>query len=242
MSKLKLLNNTISDNLIISINGNSFYLKKGDTAFIDVSQGLNFVKISLDKKHKVSVKWLNIFLSIAESSDARNIIYYDYTFEMMIQGDNCELMLFENNYRLSDSTKLKSIYADSTNCDLSDRKYIISSNGKNPKTKHTLLQIFLLSGIPWIIAGTIYSFFDFEVGVAIAIIILFFVATIPSIKSIKSFNKSLINGDDLLKTNIKERGELDVLEDVANKIIKDNETKGIVKILSRLFKKWINSI
>lgn len=242
MSKLKLLNNTISDNLIISINGNNFYLKKGDATIIDVIQGVNSVKISLDRKHKVSVKWLNIFLSIADSSDARNIIYYDYTFNIMIQDDNCELMLNENNYRLSDSTKLKSIYADSTNCDVRDGKYIIAGNGTNPKTKHTLLQIFLLSGIPWIIAGTIYSFFDFEVGVVIAIIILFFVATIPSLKSIKSFNKSLMHGDDLLKTNIKERGELDILEDVANKIIKDKETKGIAKILSRLFKKWVNSI
>lgn len=50
MSKLKIVNNTISDNLIIVINEKVIYIKKGDFAVIDVFQSELSIKASIDKK------------------------------------------------------------------------------------------------------------------------------------------------------------------------------------------------
>lgn len=242
MSKLKLVNNTISDNLMIFINEKVIYIKKGDFAVVDVFQSELSIKVSLDKKNKVSVKWLNIILTEATNTDARSVIYFDYIFDMKIQNDECELVFSENNYRADESIKLCSVCSVTSREKIYKECYIVSDKGKNPIVKHRLLQLIFLSGLPLIVLGCIYSIFDFQIGVIIAVLILFFIGTIPSIKSIKKFNRIFNNASSLLKSVVEERCDYDKIENIANNIIKDDNTKGSAKLISKILKHFINSI
>ena len=242
MSKLKIVNNTISDNLIIVINEKVIYIKKGDFAVIDVFQSELSIKASIDKKNKVSVKWLNVILTEAINTDARSIIYFDYICNMKIQNEGCKLVFSENNYRADESIKVSSVCLLTSREDIYKECYVVSKNGKDPKAKHALLQLVFLSGLPLIILGCIYSIFDFQIGVAIAIMVLFFIGTVPSIKSIKKFNRILNDGGNLLNSSVKERCDYDKIENIANNIIKDDNTKGLAKVISKILKHFINSI
>lgn len=242
MSKLKIVNNTISDNLIIVINENVIYIKKGDSAVIEVFQSELSIKASIDKKNKVSIKWFNVILTEAINTDARSIIYFDYICNIKIQNDECKLVFSENNYRADESIKLSSVCLITSREDICKESYFVSKNGKDPKVRHTLLQLAFLSGLPWIILGCIYSIFDFQISVIIAIVILFFIGTVPSIKSIKKFNFVLNNGGNLLNSSVKERCDYDQIENLANNIIKDDNAKGFAKLISKILKHFINSI
>lgn len=242
MSKLKLVNNTISDNLTVAINDNLIHIKKGDFEIVDAFQEELSIKVSVDKKNKVSVKWLNVILTEAINTDARSIVYFDYICNIRMQDEECELVFSENNYRADESIKLSSVCSITSREEIYKESYIVSANGTNPITKHTFLQLIFLSGLPLIMLGCIYSIFDFQISLIIAIVVLFFIGTIPSIKSIKKFNHTLNNASNLLSSSIKERCDYDQIENIADNIIKDNNTKGLAKIISKIIKNLINSI
>lgn len=241
MAKVKLKNNTVSHNLTVTTEGKTYYIKKKDCIVIDTLNDIIPIEISVDRRDKVSVKWLNVILTEAIDTDARSTVYFDYRCTVKAD-DNCELIIVDNNYRENDSLKLSSVRIVSPSKNICEEEYSHSNDGKSCKRKHTLLQMIFLSGLPWVILGVIYSFFDLEIGLIIAIVILFFVATVPSIKSVKRFNKAINSASDLLSINIIDRCDYDKVEYVANEIIKDNETKGVAKVIAKVLKHLVDSI
>lgn len=241
MAKIKLTNNVISNNIIVEFNDKTLYIKKNEHKIIDVvPKSVIKIKVSLDRKNKISLKWFNVLLTEPIDTDARSVICYDYICKINVQND-MELIFSDNIYRTDDTLKLISVCAVSSRESILEEKYTLPNN-KKPKTKHAILQLVLLSGLPIIIAGIIYSFFKFQIGVVIAVIILFILATIPSIKSIKKFNNNLEKGNSLLTSSVHERCDYDRIEKVANDIIKDEKTNGIAKVAAKILKHFINSL
>lgn len=240
MAKLELKNNTISHNLVIVLDGNTYYVKKNDCITVEVPDGDIPMEISIDKPDKVSVKWLSVLLTDAMNTDARSTVYFDYRC-VVKTSENCRLEIIDNNYRENDSLKLSSVRT-TTPEKVQQEEYKHSDNRKNCKREHTLLQMIFLSGLPLVIAGLIYSCFHFEPGLLIAVIALFFLGTVPSVKSVKNFNKAINNANELLNTNIDDRCDYDQVEHVANAILKDKDAKGSKRIIAKIFKHLLNSI
>lgn len=241
MAEIKLTNKVISNNIIVKFNDKTLYIKKNKHKIIDVDpKDVIKIKVSLDRKNKISLKWFNVLLTEAIDSDARSVICYDYICKINVQNDT-ELIFSDNIYRADDTLKLISVCAVSSRESILEENYILPNN-KTPKIKHAILQLVLLSGLPIIIAGIIYSFFKFQIGVVIAVIILFILAAIPSIKSIKRFNNNLEKGSSLLTSSVNERCDYDIIENVANDIIKDEKTNSVVKAVAKILKRFINSL
>lgn len=74
MTTIKFTNHTLNASIIIYVNKKSLYLDKGETKIIEVSENHAVIKASIDKQHKISIKWLNILLTEAINTDSRK--YY----------------------------------------------------------------------------------------------------------------------------------------------------------------------
>lgn len=241
MARIKFTNNTLEAPIVIYINDKALYLKKGETGTIELSQNEVTIKVSIDKRNKISVNWLSVLLTEAINTDSRNIIYCDYICSLALQKEEYEFVFSENNYRVNTSVKLSSVCIESPNEAVLTQGYSIPELGKC-KRKHAALQLTFLSGLPLVIIGALYSLFDFHFEVLLAVLFLFCIGTIPSLKSIKTFNNALKKANQFLLTSVQNRCDYDKIEAVANSIIKDDQTKGIAKGISKFIKHLINSI
>lgn len=241
MTTIKFTNHTLNASIIIYVNKKSLYLDKGETKIIEVSENHAVIKASIDKQHKISIKWLNILLTEAINTDSRNIIYCDYNCTFSLQKEEYEFVFSENNYRVNDSVKLSSLCNEAPIEPEFVESYSVSGL-KKCKIKHAALQLTFLSGLPLVIAGVLYSFFDFHIEVLLAVVILFLIGTLPSLKCIKKFNASLKNANQLLLTSMQNRCDYDRIEAVANSIVKDENAKGTAKGIAKVIKYFINSI
>lgn len=240
MAKIIIKNNLIKKRILISIDNNLYHVKCGEIVIHETSKDSIDLKISVDKKDKISFKWFNVLFTEAISSDAKSILFFDCTGNVILGENDLNIMITENNYRQNDSLMLSSVFLIPSDDCIKNVRYSFSKDKNSPKFKHTILQLLFLSGLPWIIAGLIYIFFSLEIKILIACIILFMVATIPSVKAIRNFNKTFDNGADLLSSEIKNRSDNDKIEHVANEIIADKEVKGPAKIVAKIIKNLLD--
>lgn len=238
MSTIIIKNNLISKKIRIIVDNELYYVKCGDIVKHKASKNNVDLKISIDKKDKISFKWFNVLFTEAIASDAKSILFFDYTCNVIIGENDLNIVVLENNYRKNDSLMLSSVSITSSEKCVNNEQYSFSNEKVSPKMKHAILQLLFLSGLPLIIAGLIYLIFNFEIGVFIACIILFLIATIPSIKAIRTFNNTFDNGADLLSSEIENRCDYDKIEYVANEIISENE-KGPLNLMAKIIKQLL---
>lgn len=240
MSAIKIKNNLIKKRIIISIDDKLYYAKYGETIIYETSKDNINLKISVDKKDRISFKWLSVLLTEAVSSDAKSVLFFDCSCDVICRGNDLDITVSENNYRQNDSLMLSSVLLISSDDCIKNLHYTFSKDKGSPKTKHTVLQLLFLSGLPILTAGLIYLFFSFKIEIFIACIVLFLIGTIPSVKAIKGFNKTFDNGNVLLSSEIENRSDYDRIEYVANEMITDKELKGPVKFIAKIIKKLLD--
>lgn len=236
MSAIIIKNNLMSKRIKISIDNKLYYAKYGDVIKHNTSKNNVELKISIDKKDRISFKWFNVLFTEAIASDAKSVLFFDYACSIKLSDDDLNIAVLENNYRQNDSLMLSSAsIVSSKNC-IDNERFSFSEEKPSPKIRHALLQILFLSGLPLITAGLIYSIFDFSLKVIIACTILFFLATVPSIKAIRAFNNTFANGNELLSSELENRSDYDKVEYVANEIIADDEVKGPLNLMAKIIK------
>lgn len=238
VAKIFLKNSFLDKSIFVKIDGNTIYLKPGEKKEYYTEKYSIKLYAQPDIKSKVSLDWLTVLLTEAINTDSRSRIVCEVCCEIPV-ADNEKITFSENKYRVNSSITLISAFVDSDLCAEQAVNYI-TLDLKTAIKKHTLQQMIFLSGLPLIIAGAVYQLFNFDVKVLVAVIILFFVAFIPSAKSVKKFNSICRNSDTYLKSAIDGRSSLDILENVAEKVATDSESSKKAKTAAKLFKKWIN--
>lgn len=238
VAKIFLKNNFLDKSIFVKIDGDTIYLKPGEKKEYFTDKYSLKLYAQPDIKSKVSLDWLTVLLTEAINTDSRSRIVCGVCCEIPV-ADKEKIAFSENKYRVNSSITLISAFVDSDLCAEQAVNYITLDLKKAIK-KHTLQQMIFLSGLPLIIAGAVYLLFNFDVKLLLAVIILFFIAFIPSAKSVKKFNSICRNSDKYLKSKIDERSSLDILENVAEKVATDSESSKKAKVAAKLFKKWIN--
>ncbi len=240
MAKICIKNNSVDKNLIVYISGKTIFLKPDEAESFETDNTNLHIFAEYDIKTKIKVNFLSVWLSTALNTDAKCkincVCEFDY---LCTEGEN-RLDFCDKERRINNSNIcLCFAETDASRNDIKNINYNYKKADK-PILKHSLTQLVFLSALPFIIAGIIYEILDFKIGMLLAILILVFVGFIPSLKSIKAFNKICKDCDSNIKSYAQNENDTEELEDILTDIANDKETSGTTKFFAKLIKKIID--
>lgn len=162
-----------------------------DNRFIEIEvQQTDSVELLIDirDENTIHLSFLDFILRLLDSDSSVSRLKCSYGFDVATTSDCCNITVNDLISDGENNIRFESVAAYSENAVIKSSDYILSDI-KSIKTKHTLLQMLVLSALPLTLISIILCLIKFSWGLLLASLLLIIFAVIPSLKRIKSFNE-----------------------------------------------------